>query len=90
MMRRQSGDVYYSNCLLEAVKRKIRDWKHIRLMHVRMDNGLHHWLWHNLLDDNVYDFQQLETVRHWHNLLWFKGKIRIRSYKVYRRWLRGE
>lgn len=78
---------YYSNCLLEALKAKLKYRKEIKILHVKSNDGLHHFLWHDLKDNNIYDFQQLEMVRHWFDLIWFKGQIRIRPYKVYERWL---
>ena len=78
---------YYSNCLMEAIKAKLRLGKEIKIIHVKSNNGLHHWMWHDMKDGNIYDFQQLDEVKHWHNLLWFRGKIRIRPYAVYERWI---
>lgn len=79
---------YYSNCLLEAIKAKLKHGKEIKILHVKSNDGLHHFLWYDLKDNNIYDFEQLETVRLWSGLLWFKGKIRIRPYAVYERWLK--
>lgn len=81
------GEAYYSNCLLEAIKAKLKYRKEIKILHTKSKGGLHHFLWHDLRDNNIYDFEQLETVRFWHGLLWLKGKIRIRPYAVYERWL---
>lgn len=81
------SETYYSNCLLEAIKAKLKYRKEIRILRVKSNGGLHHFLWHDLRDNNIYDFEQLETVRYWRGLLWFKGRIRIRPYVVYERWL---
>ena len=78
---------YYSNCLFEAIKAKLKYRKEIKILHIKSNDGLHHFLWHDLKDNNIYDFQQLEMVSSWLDLIWFKGKIRIRPYKVYERWL---
>lgn len=81
---------FYSNCLLEALKAKVKYGKEVKIIHVRSNDGLHHFLWHDLYDGNIYDFQQLETVTSWFDLFWFKGKIRVRPYCVYERWLEEE
>ena len=85
---RITSEEYYSNCLFEVIKAKIKDWKYIKIVHIKSEDGLHHWMWHDLKDGNIYDFQQLDVVKHYYNLLWYKGQIRIRPYKVYKRWLK--
>ena len=79
---------YYSNCLIEAIKARIRHGKEVKVIHVKSKDGLNHWMWHDLRDGNIYDFQQLDTVKHYCNLLWYRGKIRIRPYAVYEKWLK--
>lgn len=77
---------YYSNCLLEAIKAKMKGGKQIKIMLIKSKDGLFHWIWYDLSDGNIYDFQQLYMVKHWYNLFWFKGKIRVRSFEAYERW----
>lgn len=79
-------NIYYSNCLIEAIKEKIKNYREIKILHVKSKDGLHHFMWHNIKEQNIYDFEQLEEVKHWHNLLWYKGKIRKKPYEVYERW----
>ena len=77
---------YYSNCLLEAMKAKLKYWNDIKILHVRSHDGLHHFMWYDRVDNNVYDFQQLDEVKHWLQLLWYRGNIRIRPYNAFARW----
>lgn len=76
------SEAYYSNCLIEALKAKFKLGEDIKIIHVETNDGLHHWMWHDRLDGNIYDFQQLDEVKYWHNLIWFRGRIRIRPYSV--------
>ena len=79
---------YYSNCLIEAIKAKIKHGKEIKILHVKSKDGLHHFMWHNLEDNNIYDFQQLDVAKNWCNIIWFCGKIRIRPYEIYEKWIK--
>lgn len=79
---------FYSNCLLEAIKAKVKLGKEIKIIHIKSKDGLHHWVWHDLKDGNIYDFQQLDTIKHWHDLIYFRGRIRIRPYSVYENFLK--
>lgn len=79
-------NIFYSNCLIECIKAKIRYKKNIKILHVISHDGLHHFMWLNKIDNNIYDFQQLEMAKHWIDLLWYKGKIRIRPYEVFIEW----
>ena len=85
----QKGD-YYSNCLIEAIKAKIKWKSQIKIIYIppnKNDVFCPHFMWHDLVDDNIKDF---------HNVTWskggpcnetiFLGYIRVRPYSVYERW----
>lgn len=82
---------WYSNCLIEAVKAKIRDPKYVKIIHIKAkDNEVYcpHYMWVDSRDNNIYDFHCKPYIEHWWNEYLFKGFIRVRPYKVYERWLK--
>ena len=82
---------YYSNCLFEAIKAKIKYGDQIKLIFIpswENDVNCPHMMWHDLADDNMKDFNSDGYIEKWWNLFLFKGHIRIRPYKVYERWLK--
>lgn len=76
---------YYSNCLIEAIKAKIRNPK-VKLMYVPMflnDVYCPHMTW--LDDEGEHDFHCKGHLS-WYKLIWYKGYIRTvhrGSYKAY-------
>lgn len=83
---------YYSNCLIEALKAKVR-WKNkIKLIYIpARKNGIYcpHVMWHDLVDNTIKDFHaEYGYVEKWYNFFLFKGHIRCRPYIVYERWLK--
>ncbi len=80
---------YYSNCLIEAIKAKIKWGKEIRIIRIpirKNDILCPHFMWHDLVDDNIKDFIA-DDIGSAEKLL-FKGHIRVRPYAVYERWLK--
>ena len=81
---------YFSNCLIEAIKAKIKYGRGIKIIHLpARDNEIYcaHWMWHDLRDSNVYDFHSIKPNNHWWNFIIFKGCIRVRPYSVWEKWL---
>lgn len=70
--------IFYSNCLIEAVKAKLKDWKHVKLYYCKpcrgRDGTLHSF--HILWDDGVasYDFSSINLLP-WYRSLLYKGCI---------------
>ena len=83
---------YWSNCLIEALKAKIKHGKEIKLIFIppwKNDVFCPHLMWHDLVDDNIKDFHGgAGYIQHWYEDFLFKGHIRCRPYKVYERWLK--
>ena len=82
---------YYSNCLVEALKAKLKWGNHVDLIFIPSwkNDGVPwvpHWMWYDRDDGNVYDFHTNKWMEHWWNCLWWKGYIRIQPLKVFNRW----
>mgnify|MGYP005767095031 CR=1 FL=1 len=71
---------FYSNCLVEALKAKIKNPKNVKLTYVRCKGDIiPHFLWSDGVND--YDFGMVKTnpkTVKWYNEIWFKGEIRKR------------
>lgn len=80
---------YWSNCLLEAIKAKLKDWKNIKIIHIpakKNDVNCPHWMWLNRKTMEVQDFHCDIYLEHWWNFFWWKGWIRTLSYEAFERW----
>lgn len=86
MKEQNMKDEFYSNCLIEAIKAKIKYKNDIKVILLKLDNGLCHFVWYDRRFNTIHDFQQIETVKHWYNLLWFKGRLRDRTYDAFMKW----
>lgn len=78
---------FWSNCLFEAMKAKIKYGDEIKLIFLSPRytyNLCPHWLWKDMRDGNVYDFN--EDFPYQGNALWHKGYIQIRPEMVFERW----
>lgn len=81
----------YTNCFFEAMIAKLKYGKQIKLIHIpARENEVYcpHWMWHDLVDDNVYDFHVGIEQKNIFHLCFSTGVIRIRPYTVYERWLK--
>ena len=88
LVQRGAKPVYMSNCLIEALKAKIKYRNEIKIIFVSPfsnDVFCPHWLWLDLKDNNVKDFHTVKRLKFWETL-WFKGDIRTRPYEVFQRW----
>lgn len=71
---------FYSNCLIEAVKAKLKDWKHIKITYISpFDNKVFcpHFLWSDGKYD--YDFGNAGGDKNILNWTLHKGHIRKRG-----------
>ena len=78
---------FYSNCLLEAIKAKLRDWKNVKLTYIppRYNEVFcPHFLWSDGIYD--YDFGYVEKQLKWYQIFWFKGRIRQRALGWNKKW----
>ena len=69
------------NCILEAIKAKIKYGSKVRIVHIRSHTGLHHWGWVDKKSRMLYDFHQTEAVKHWIQLLYYEGYIMKRRWR---------
>lgn len=83
---------WYSNCLIEAIKAKIRLGKQAKLIHISAKDFevyCPHWMWLDLRDGNIYDFCAVQRDEDkWWNLFLFNGHIRVVPHSTYERWCR--
>ena len=71
--------MFYSNCLIEALKAKIKDPKNAKITYIspfKNKKFQPHFLWSDGKDD--YDFGVSDKNLKWYNLILFKGEIRKR------------
>lgn len=81
-------DDFYSNCLLEAFKAKLRDWKNVTVHYIprKYQNALGcHFYWTRRGEpDNFYDFRAVQEHR---PVIWEQGHLRCNTrqeHDVYR------
>lgn len=81
---------HWGNCLTVALMAKIRDWENIKIIYIPYNQieagGFPHFMWHDLIDNNVYDFEPLKHQNSICEVFWCKGKICRRSFNAYLRW----
>ena len=65
---------FWSNCVIEAVKRKLGDWKNIRF--IPIIHGLHfHMLWYEIDTKTIKHFTYID--RKPFTTIWFRGIIEV-------------
>ena len=73
-MTKEVSGYFYSNCLIEALKAKIRHPFKVKITFVpKSEKGSCHFMWSDGEAD--YDFG-VERYIKWYEALWFKGCIR--------------
>ena len=85
----ERNEAWFSNCFVEAMKAKLKYGKRVKIIHIparKNEVFCPHYMWHNLIDGNVYDFHSCDKVKGYIGEFWFKGAIRCRPYAVYERW----
>ena len=78
--------IKYSNCLLEAIKAKLKDWKNIKILFIPKrfnDENLCHFMWLNTSSNKLYDFKADKRITNLCKLLLFRGTIRKTDFKNY-------
>ena len=72
---------FYSNCLFEAIKAKLKNWKNVSIHFIPgwlEPTGHFHFYWNNSSNNTYYDFRLLPG--HHKNLcIFFKGYIEVSS-----------
>lgn len=70
----------YSNCLIEAVKAKIKDLKAVRIIYLpkKWNNGTRHFMW--VKGDKVYHYTHEESEK---GSLLFKGFIKEQDLETF-------
>ena len=78
--------MFYSNCMLEAIKAKLKDWKNVKITYIPPKYNecyCPHFLWSDGIND--YDFG-IERYLKWYERFWFKGEIRKRKLGWNKKW----
>lgn len=72
-------DFKFSNCLLEAVKAKLTDWKNVKIFYIPKELNYEnnaHFLWTNKkLNPELDCFFEFCAKNNHHNHFWFKGAV---------------
>jgi hypothetical protein len=71
--------LFYSNCLIQAIKAKIKNPKKVKITYIspfKNEIFCPHFMWSDGIDD--YDFTS-NTISKWYQEYWFKGYIRKRT-----------
>ena len=80
-MKEYVSESFYSNCVIQAIKHKLLDWKNVTITYIPPKYGESYWyVPHLLWSDGKYDYD-FGTERHLNYLqvFLFKGCIRRRS-----------
>lgn len=77
---------FYSNCLFEAVKHKLKDWENVKITYIPAKYNVMycpHFLW----SDGKYDYDfGVERNLKWYEVIWFKGEIHCRNLGWNEKW----
>ena len=73
-------ETYYSNCLFEAIKAKLKSWKNVRILyipkHFNIDGTSGHFIWtDSIFDPDDQYFFEFCAPKNRHNHIWFKGIV---------------
>lgn len=77
---------FFSNCFIEAIKAKLKDWNNVKITYISPKYNAKfypHFLWSD--GKNDYDFGTIEKLK-WYNVLLFKGCIRKRNLGFNKSW----
>lgn len=77
---------FYSNCMIEALKAKLKDWNNIKITYIPAKYNeilCPHFLWSDGKYD--YDFGTNKYLK-WYERIWFYGEIRKRNLGWNERW----
>lgn len=80
------SEMFYSNCFVEMLKHKIRNWKNTKVTYIppRYNEVFcPHFMW----SDGKYDYDfGVERHLKWYEVFWFKGCIRCRKLGWNQKW----
>ena len=78
---------FHSNCLIVALKEKLKDWRNIRL--VPIWHGFHfHMMWFDIRE-NTYRHFTHRLLPGGFTSLWFRGSVEKVKPEHLKRWCRG-
>lgn len=73
--------MFYSNCLIEALKAKFKDFKNVKITYIRAKGDIiPHFMWSDGINDYDFGFVKGDNINNkWWNEILFKGEIRKRN-----------
>ena len=85
MVEKQNKKILWSNCVIEAFKRKFRNWNNIVLMPVFRLPWHFHLMWFDKDKKEVRHFTH-RSMEGWHSDVFFKGQVETIKLKHFRDW----
>lgn len=79
---------FHSNCLIEAVRAKLKNPKKVRVLYIPArltPSGCFHFMWTD--GEKEYDFNRCGHVP-WHKWAWHEGRIRTHRLGCYDRYIK--
>ena len=77
---------FWSNCVIEAIKRKLGDWKNIRF--IPIIHGFHfHMLWYEIDTKTIKHFTYID--RKPFTTIWFRGRIETVKREFLEKWCKS-
>ena len=78
----------WSNCLIEAIKVKSRDWHAVKLIPIWHGLVHFHMMWLDKRTSKIFHFTH-KSIPGWHCDLFFKGRIEEVNPNNLRKWLKN-
>ena len=80
-MKENISEPFYSNCIIQAIKHKIMDWRNVEITYIPPKYGESYWyVPHLLWSDGKYDYDfGVERHLNYLQVFLFKGCIRRRN-----------
>ena len=79
--------IFWSNCVIEAVKRKLCDWENIHL--IPIIHGFHfHMMWYEIDTRTIMHFTYLDNRKPF-TTIWFRGRIETVKQEHLEKWCKS-
>ncbi len=79
---------FWSNCLIEAIKVKFKDWHAVKLIPIWHGLVHFHMMWLDKRTSKIFHFTH-KSLPGWHCDLFFKGRIEEVDPNGLKKWLRN-
>lgn len=85
-MHNSENEIFWSNCVIEALKRKFRNWDSIVLIPLLRFPFHFHMLWVDRFENRVFHFTH-RSMEGWHSDMFFKGQVESMCMDEFKNWL---